>query len=328
MNVRPRSPSERHRSGSIMPNATDQLTTALLRRFHQKRPIRGGSLLVTIFGDSLAPRGGAVTLASRIELARPFGLTERLVRTSIARLAHDGWVVSRRAGRRSEYRLTPNGRRRFAEATRRIYAEVPERWSGRWTLLLPAQGPGSRKQLREELRWLGFGQLAPGLFAHPIRSMSETRELLTELGAAAKQATLMEARSECMESDRRLVSAGWDLAELTQHYRRFVDNFAPLCDALQKHRLDPQAAFVVRTLLIHDYRRIHLRDPLLPASLLPPDWIGNTAYDACRTLYSATFMPAEQFLDVHASTLRGPLPAAAASTFARFGGIAPDSQAP
>jgi phenylacetic acid degradation operon negative regulatory protein len=310
-----------------MHDSTDQLTTALLRRFRQKRPIRGGSLLVTIFGDSLAPRGGAVTLTSLIELAKPFGLTERLVRTAIARLAQDDWVESRRSGRRSEYRLTPNGRRRFAEATRRIYGEIPKGWSGRWTLLLPAQGQGDRQQLRDELRWLGFGQPAPGLFAHPTRSVSDTRELLARLGSAATRATLMEARSESIESDRRLVSSGWDLAELMQYYRRFVATFAALRDAVRNHSLDPQPAFVVRTLLIHDYRRIHLRDPLLPASLLPADWIGTAAYDACRTLYSATFMPAEQFLDLHASTLRGRLPPAAASTFARFGGIAPDSRA-
>jgi phenylacetic acid degradation operon negative regulatory protein len=308
-----------------MPDTPAMLTATLLRRFRAKRPLRGGSLLVTIFGDSLAPRGGVITLTSLIGLARPFGLTERLVRTSIARLAQEGWVASRRVGRRSEYRLTPNGRRRFAEATRRIYGEVPEHWTGRWTLLLlPARAQASRPQLREELRWLGFGQLVPGLFAHPLHTVSESRELLAGVGGAVAEATLLEARSEGVESDRRLAGAGWDLAELTQHYRRFVENFGPLRDALQNRpRVDPQEAFVVRTLLIHDYRRIHLRDPLLPASLLPSGWIGATAYELCRALYSATFVPAEQHLDLQASTLRGPLPAAAASTYARFGGIAP-----
>jgi hypothetical protein len=87
---------------------------SLLRHFHRQRPIRGGSLLITIFGDSIAPRGGAVTLGSLISLAYPFGLTERLVRTSVARLAVDGWLVARRDGRRSEYRITPTGRDRFA----------------------------------------------------------------------------------------------------------------------------------------------------------------------------------------------------------------------
>src|SRR5690242_6525073 len=64
---------------------------ALLRQFHRQSPIRGGSLLITIFGDAIAPRGGAIGLGSLISLAQPFELTERLVRTSVARLASEGW---------------------------------------------------------------------------------------------------------------------------------------------------------------------------------------------------------------------------------------------
>src|SRR2546429_10023135 len=79
---------------------------ALLRNFRAQRPLRGGSLLITVFGDSIAPRGGAVTLGSLIRLAAPFGLTERLVRTSVARLGPEGWLAGERSVRRSEYRLT------------------------------------------------------------------------------------------------------------------------------------------------------------------------------------------------------------------------------
>src|ERR1700739_4712994 len=100
----------------------------LLKRFRRQRPIRGGSLLITIFGDSIAPRGGVISLGSLIDLALPFGLTERLVRTSVARLAGDGWLVARREGRRSDYRLPPTGRDRFAEATSRIYGATPDSW--------------------------------------------------------------------------------------------------------------------------------------------------------------------------------------------------------
>jgi len=38
---------------------------ALLRRWRAQRPLRAGSLLITIFGDAIAPRGAAVTLACR-----------------------------------------------------------------------------------------------------------------------------------------------------------------------------------------------------------------------------------------------------------------------
>src|SRR5579862_9176854 len=132
----------------------------LLRQFRSQRPLRGGSLLITLFGDAIAPRGGAVTLGSLIRLAAPFGLTERLVRTSVARLAREGWLTASRCGRHSEYRLSRAGARRFATATRRIYGAGPKRWHGQWTfVLLPAALAAPRA--RRELRWLGFGQLAP-----------------------------------------------------------------------------------------------------------------------------------------------------------------------
>ena len=51
---------------------------ALVARFRRQRPLRGGSLLVTILGDAIAPRGGTIALGSLIELARPFGITDRL----------------------------------------------------------------------------------------------------------------------------------------------------------------------------------------------------------------------------------------------------------
>src|ERR1700677_2592946 len=113
---------------------TDHVSTAaaeLVARFRRQKPLRGGSLLVTLFGDSIMPRGGAVTLGSLIALAAPFGLNERLVRTATARLAKDGWLEGPRAGKRSEYHLSQDGRERFAEATRRIYSAPDGPWSGR-----------------------------------------------------------------------------------------------------------------------------------------------------------------------------------------------------
>ncbi len=43
----------------------------------------------------------------------------------------------------------------------------------------------------------------------------------------------------------------------------------------------------MRTLLVHGYRRVRLRDPQLPAALLPAAWPGRAAYDLCRDVYRA-----------------------------------------
>ncbi len=114
-----------------MPDLTAAAIAQLLARFRRQRPLRGGSLIITIFGDSILPRGGAITLSSLIALTAPFGLNERLVRTATARLAKEGWLASRRGGKLSEYHLSTDGRSRFADATRRIYSETDTVWSGR-----------------------------------------------------------------------------------------------------------------------------------------------------------------------------------------------------
>jgi phenylacetic acid degradation operon negative regulatory protein len=292
---------------------------ALLRRFHGQRPLRGGSLLITIFGDAIAPRGGAVTLGSLIELAHPFGLAERLVRTSVARLASEGWLAATRHGRRSEYRLTESGRKLFAEATRRIYGVNPSSWDGQWTLaVLPPSG--NRRNLREDLRWLGFGQLSPGVYAHPACSLEQARGWLVTLGCA-NQCWLFKSATEGLAADRKLAAEGWNLAEIARRYKRYRDTFAPVAAAVgESDALSPKGAFLVRTLLIHEYRKIHLQDPLLPPALLPADWVGTEAYELTATLYAALFVAAERFLTETGKTIDGALPPAAAEVHARFGG--------
>ena len=303
-----------------MSDRPEKATHALLARFRRQRPVRSGSLLISVLGDSIAPRGGVVTLGSLIRLAAPFGLPERLVRTSVGRLAQDGWLSSNREGRQSEYFLTEHGRKRFAEATARIYREAPQSWDRTWTLLFLPPG-GGLKSLREELLWLGFGQVRPGVLAHPSRSVADTREQLAALDSDA-EVIVLSAQSEGDTADRALIEAGWDLAELARSYRRFVDTFTPVRASLETKSAPPaETAFVIRTLLIHEYRKIHLRDPLLPHSLLPADWIGTQAYELCRSLYRAVFFAADQYVSASAETLSGKLERPSRQTYRRFGGL-------
>jgi len=289
----------------------------LLRHFRRQRPLRGGSLLITIFGDAIAPRGGAVTLGSLIRLAAPFGLTERLVRTSVARLASDGWLAARRRGRRSEYRLTRGGAERFAEATRRIYAAQPHGWIGSWTLVLLAPPTRRPRELRRELRWLGFGQLTPVLFAHPACTRRRAARWLQAL-PGGRDALLLPLGSGGAGVDRELASRGWDLGLQARRYLRFIARFAPVAAALTGRAVAPQTAFLVRTLLIHEYRKIHLTDPQLPPALLPADWAGRAAYRLCRALYARTFSAAESHLSASARRLNRPLPPANGAARGRF----------
>jgi phenylacetic acid degradation operon negative regulatory protein len=304
-----------------MSNRIATATAALVNRFRRQRPLRGGSLLITLFGDSIAPRGGAITIASLIRIAAPFGLNELLVRTAMTRLANDGWLERRRIKRFSEYLLSDEGKQRFAPATQQIYAEPLRPWLGSWTLvLLPPDSAPDRAAAREALGWAGFGEPFPGVFAHPAPPIEDIAHLIRRTPALAR-AVVLSTEDNPEAPHRRLANLAWNLEDLALRYRRLISHFEPVRAALAAGTPSPLQAFVIRTLLIHEYRKVHLRDPLLPADLLPADWAGADAYRLCRALYQRAVPLAEEYLSTHAMTLRGPLPPANSELHGRFGGI-------
>lgn len=293
---------------------------------------RAKSLIVTIYGDSILPHGGTVWLGSLIRLVAPLGLNERMVRTAVFRLTRDDWLTSEAKGRRSYYGFSPAGRLRFEEAHRRIYAAPGHTWDGTWTLVLltPGSSPRRREKIRRELLWRGFGQFAPGLFAHPATQDERLDETLAQtLGAALategaeKDWIVLKAEAGFpgqRPSLQSLVEAGWDLGLMARDYERFLDHFRPLAEAVTAAgTIAPETAFLIRTLLIHDYRRVLLRDPLLPDELLPPHWPGRAARILCRDLYRRTERIAERHIMAVLETADGPLPEAQPRYRHRFG---------
>jgi phenylacetic acid degradation operon negative regulatory protein len=175
--------------------------------------------------------------------------------------------------------------------------------------------------VREEMTLLGFGQLQPGLFASPTRTPQDTLATLRELGVA-EDVLVTRATTFGNLADERIARTAWDLDELGRRYRDFVELFVALEQAVAGARTIPaDAAFAVRTLLIHEYRKIHLRDPLLPSSLLPANFAGRRAGELCRSLYARLFQPAEKYLSTEMRTSAGALPSPSAETYRRFGGL-------
>jgi phenylacetic acid degradation operon negative regulatory protein len=151
--------------------------------------------------------------------------------------------------------------------------------------------------------------------------MQRVRRELTD-PALLDGALVLSAKSRDVADDRRLIDRGWDLKDLERRYRRFAALFAPVLAAAQRRSTHPgEASLVVRTLVIHEYRRVHLRDPLLPQSLLPPDWAGAAAYELCRSLYGLVHRAADRYLGELAMTRLGALPAPEADLARRFGGL-------
>jgi phenylacetic acid degradation operon negative regulatory protein len=301
-----------------------------IREFVERHPPRANSMIITVYGDFIAPHGGTVWLGSFIRLVQPLGLNERMVRTSVYRLSQEKWLVSEQLGRRSYYSLTASGRRRFENAYRRIYFAPQDAWNGEWQLvLIPGSLSGRpREALRRELTWAGYGALASGILAHPSADTEALLDILQETGTHDRVVALRAANITTLTSKplQELVHACWSLDELAGQYHAFIERFRPVLRTLRAATsLDPEQCFMVQALLMHDFRRALLHDPQLPSQLLPANWCGGIARQLCQDLYRITYPLAQQHLLSVCETASGPLPAAAPYFYDRFGGLTPPS---
>lgn len=309
-----------YKIGSMQKN---QKINGWIEEFLANDPPRSKSLVMTIFGDAIVPHGGMVWTGSLIDLLAPFGVNDRLLRTSVFRLAQEGWLGAQRDGRRSCYAITPDAMRRFSRAFRRIYAPLNAHWSGQWTLVLATDGldAPARSQLRKELLWEGYSVIAPGVAGHPAGDMEALAALLARLGVQQKVYVLQAGEVPGLRARplSDMVAEGWDLSETAAGYEKFAARFevlpALLADAGD---ISAEQAFVLRTLLIHAYRRVQLHDPQLPIELLPASWPGARAYQLASQLYRMLQAPAERHI-IAVLRKEDPNAAAAAGGHERFG---------
>jgi phenylacetic acid degradation operon negative regulatory protein len=310
-----------------MSSAKNSAIKKWIDRTMADNPPRAKSVVMTLFGDVITPHGGQVWLGSLIELLAPFGINDRLVRTSVFRLAEEGWLDAQREGRRSQYALNPSAARRFERAYQRIYTPSHHEWKGEWTLLFATSNEITMQQradLRKELLWEGYGLIAPLVFGHPGADPETLVDILARVGVKDQVIVCRATDSELVTARpmRDLIQQAWELGTVIANYERFIQEFSALQKLLNvRESINPEQAFVIRTLLIHEFRRVQLHDPQLPLNLLPKNWPGKIAYELCREIYRLTCKEVEQYVLEILRREDENTPDAAPYFYQRFGGL-------
>ncbi len=214
--------------------------------------LRLWSYLITIFGDLAQAEGQWVSSRALAHLCEGVGAKRGSQRVAIHRLCKDGWLLRRKEGRRSFYALSPAGRQQAAEASGRIYAatnQAPEAW----LIVHPAGATESTYPLTAHM---SLGASPPqgadtlALPLHPSQSLP---------------AWLMD--KVCPQDLTRQATA---LLARLQRIRSL------LADASSDLTLSERA--LIRTLIVHEWRRLILKRPALPDFLFP----DQGAWSACR----------------------------------------------
>jgi phenylacetic acid degradation operon negative regulatory protein len=252
------------------------------------------SLLITVLGEYVLPRGGSVWTSVLVRALGLLGVAEKSARQALARSAGEGWVNPVRFGRRVRWELTGPGQTLLTEGARRIYSfgRAARNWDGRWLLLL-ASVPDSKRELRHRLRtqlaWAGFGALAAGVWVSPDPGReAEARSILAGLGLADTAMSFL-GRYGSVGTQELVARQAWDLDGVSARYQDFITAFADAAPASGADFL------VAQTRLVHAWRRFPFLDPQLPADLLPAGWAGTTAARLFESRHGAWQQEAQRY---------------------------------
>jgi phenylacetic acid degradation operon negative regulatory protein len=260
--------------------------------------VHARSALFDLYGDHLLPRGGVAPVAALIRLLAPLGVRAPAVRTAVSRMVSQGWLEPVELDAAPGYALTERARLRLDQAGTRIYRTDSAGWDGRWhvRVLAPIAERSRRERVRSQLRFLGMAPVSDSTWISPRASVEVDRLLLDE-GLPAVCLTTADI------GPVQLLLDAFDVDTLARDYEAWLADASGLVRSARSAGLangapaDDVAAFVVRSELVHSWRKFLFRDPGLPSSLLPADWPGRRAA-AFFDEHAASLLPsANRFID-------------------------------
>ncbi|MGH9248578.1 MAG: PaaX family transcriptional regulator, partial [Acidimicrobiales bacterium] len=215
-----------------------------------------------------------------------------------------GILESARVDGAAGYALSEQARAILAEGDRRIFARPTATMAEGWVLAVfsvPEAERAKRHTLRSRLSWLGFGNVAPGVWIAPAHLAVETADVLARLGLL-QYVDLFAARSVAVDDLRAEVARWWDLDQIQDSYAAYVRRWRPVASAWsRRRRVEATSAFADYVHTLNAWRRLPYLDPGLPSELLPPGWQGTEAAEVFFALRERLAAPAHD----HVVEVRG-----------------------
>ncbi|MEM7256099.1 MAG: BlaI/MecI/CopY family transcriptional regulator [Pseudomonadota bacterium] len=263
-----------------MSSVLDTLLTGL----RQDNPIKAWSLITTFFGDSIAPRGGAVSATTIQSVMAHCGIGQGTVRTALSRLGKDGWVEREKSGRNSYYRLSPRAAKQSAGASALIYAAPDSNHTQPPLYLVKIKAPNS-------------------LAAQSADFLVNLQHNMYLAGVTDKQKTALQERGALLGALDNQGVPGWVAESMLP--KPLSDKYLQLQRRLggidQPGAASETDALALRTVIIHEWRRLRLR-PEQPAAdhrLCPT--VRNDAHRTVADLYRQLTPAADRWMQNNAT---------------------------
>lgn len=263
-------------------------------------PINPNTVAFALLAQYVLPRGGEVWLGSLIQAMAALDISEAAARSTVLRLKKRGVLESQQMGRRTFYWLTDAGMRQLNVGGFRFSLPSEKAWDGKWTTVIysiPEEQRCLRDELRNALKWWGFGSLAPGTWISTRVLLPEIESELRDLGVWEYVSVF---RSEYLgpgDPSTIVAEAFPELDTLEAGYRDYIVKAKAVLQDLEAGLLDDEACFATRMLNLWEIYAVAKDDPILPPALLPADWPRFEAVELSAQVRHALSVPAERFFD-------------------------------
>lgn len=209
------------------------------------------SLMISLFGDLAQAKGQSIAGPVLSTIMADLQVRPEAARVALHRLRNDGWIISTKSGRISQHSLSAKGRKLSAEASPRIYAD-PTAADAAWQLIVT---PDVSDALTDDLTSAGFVALEPRIFVGSATA-AVPDGVLSFAGKAVPEWLRHQAAPQTLFGD---------YTALLQVLHAANDTLPERAD------LTPVQVAVLRCLIVHNWRRLVLKHPALPAPLIDPE---------------------------------------------------------
>ncbi|MGY5010643.1 PaaX family transcriptional regulator [Streptomyces sp. 900105755] len=243
------------------------------------RDSRLGPLIITLFALYARGEHNWLSVASVIRLMADLGVEGQAVRSAVSRLKRRGVLRGERHEGAAGYAVSDRTLEVLEDGDVRIFERNRAAAGDGWLVVVfsvPESERDKRHALRTALTRLGFGTAAPGVWVAPGILADETRRTLQRL-ALTPYVDIFTGDHFAFGDLSAKVREWWDLDELTALYADFLERYRPVRERAAAGAVPVREAFGIYLPMLTEWRRLPYRDPGLPLSLLPPDWMGETA---------------------------------------------------
>lgn len=205
------------------------------------------SLIITVFGDLAQEPGDRISGPLLSAILDPIGIKPEARRVAMHRLRNDGWITSEKSGRTRLHRLTAFGRAQSLLANPKIY-QIPKLEPDWHLLVTSSSAPDHPNHI----------SVAPRVFLGNGPAIQDGENLI------------IEGRIENIPHWLR------DQIETPDLVSGYAALYAALCSvqAQLSGKITTLHIAILRTLIVHHWRRLVLKHPALPDSFFSSCWRG------------------------------------------------------